>query len=82
MPSLAKAAQQGKPAVAPVADIQVSNHGSVFLFTPTGPEALETLLELVPPGPDHHYFGRSLVVEHRYARAVAEQLQEDGLSVA
>ena len=87
MSSIAKTARTRKPVIQapaplPGPDIRVSNHGSVFLFSPTSAEARETLLELVPPGPDHHYFGNALVVEHRYASAVAEQLQEDGMSVA
>ncbi len=85
MATVTKIARARKPvATAPVScpDIRVSNHGSVFLFEPTAPEAFDLLIGLVPPGEETHYFGHSLVVEHRYARAVADQLREDGLTVA
>ena len=87
MSIVTKSARKIKPAVSapaapPIADIRVSNHGSVFLFEPTSFDAAEMLLDLVPPGTDHHYFAHSLVVEWRYAEAVAEQLREDGMTVA
>ncbi len=66
----------------PCPDIRVSNHGSVFTFEPTSGEAFDMLIGLVPPGNECHYFGKALVVEHQYARAVADQLREDGLTVA
>ncbi len=84
MTSVNGTARNRKPAVTdtPPPDIRVSNHGSVFLFAPTSGDILDLLLDLIPPGRDHHYFGCALVVEWRYADAVAEQLREDGLSVA
>lgn len=84
MATVTSTARKSKPvaAVVPCPDIRVSNHGSVFLFAPTSDEARETLIEMVPPGRDHHYFGHELVVEHRYVDAVVEQLREDGLTVA
>ncbi len=84
MATVTRTARKIKPAVTstPPPDIRVSNHGSVFMFEPQSFDAAEMLLELVPPGTDHHYFAHSLVVEHRYAEAVVEQLREDGLTVA
>lgn len=62
-----------------MADVQIENHGSVYLFRPLTAEAEEWLSEHVSP--DATYWGESLVVEHRYAHDLADGMSSDGLEV-
>jgi hypothetical protein len=60
-------------------DFLVENEGSIVLVTPTNKHAgahLETHVD-----PDAQWLRGSLVVEHRYAPSLVEQLIDDGFSV-
>jgi hypothetical protein len=58
-------------------DIQVENHGSIFLFRPFTDEG-ETWLR---HNTDGQWFGTALAVEHRYAHDLAAGAQQDGLVI-
>jgi hypothetical protein len=62
-----------------MADYIVQNHGTLFLFVPQSAEAAQNLHDNVQE--DAQFFGQSLVVEHRYARDLAAQLQQEGWDV-
>lgn len=59
-----------------VADVEVSNHGSLVLFRPRTPGARVWLMENV--NRSAHWSGPQLVVEHRFARALIEGLDAEG----
>lgn len=61
-------------------DVLVANEGTVFLFNPLTSRAKEWLSENVQP--DAQWFGTTLVVEHRYAWALAQGMQREGLVLA
>jgi hypothetical protein len=61
------------------ADFLVQNEGTIFLFRPLTEEAAAHLQENVQE--DAQWFGGALVVEHRYARDLADQLTQDGFTV-
>jgi hypothetical protein len=61
-------------------DISVENHGSIFLMRPVTPEGATWLAENI--GEDAMYLGDALAVEPRYAEAIVEGMQDDGLEVA
>jgi hypothetical protein len=56
-------------------DVLVRDEGTIFLFSPLTTRAREWIAEHV----DAQWFGDSLVVEHRYARALAAGMQQDDL---
>jgi hypothetical protein len=58
-------------------DVLVANDGTVFLFNPLTPRAKEWIEEHVHS--DARWFGTTLVVEHRYAWALAQGMQDAGL---
>lgn len=60
-------------------DFSVENHGTLFLFRLHTEAAREWVEGRVPE--DAQFFGGALVVEHRYAPALAEGMLEDGLAV-
>lgn len=60
------------------ADVQVESHGSLVLFTPESDDAQEWL----EGHTDGMWWGRSLVVEPRYAHDLAYGLREEGYNVA
>lgn len=65
-------------------DLQVENHGSIFLLRPvsdTGREWINDHL-LTPEGEAPQMFGDATVVEHRYIGEIVEGAIEDGLVVA
>jgi hypothetical protein len=62
-------------------DVRVSNLGTIFLFTPLTEEGKAWMDENVEDDA-HQYFGPSLVVEHRFARDLADGMVNDGLQVA
>jgi hypothetical protein len=64
---------------ADIIDVEISNHGSVFLFTPLTELANEWLQEHIAEGSLYH--GRSLAVDHRYARDLEGALIEAGLNI-
>ena len=61
-------------------DVLVANEGSVFLFNPLTARAKEWIDDNVQD--DAHWFGTTLVVEHRYAWGLAEGMKDDGLVLA
>ncbi len=61
-------------------DVIVRNEGSVYLFCPLSAHAKTWLDGHVEPNAT--WFGSALVVEHRYAWALAEGLKDAGFSLA
>lgn len=61
-------------------DYTVENHGSVLLVRSQNTAAEQHLQAHVSD--DSQWFGHALVVEPRYARALVEQLGDDGFSVS
>jgi hypothetical protein len=62
-----------------VIDIQVENQGSLFTFEALTDEANEWMEQHIPE--DATWFGARLIVEHRYARDLANGMIGDGLCV-
>lgn len=62
-----------------MADVTISNHGSIFLFQPVTPAAKEWFENNVQD--DAQYFGSALAVDVRYAADLAEGMAGDGLEV-
>ena len=60
-------------------DVLVRNEGTVFLC-PLTPGAKEWIDEHVQS--DAQWFGKALVVEHRYAWGLAEGMKDEGLVLA
>ena len=58
-------------------DIQIENHGSLYLFRPLNDEAKEWLEE----NTDGQWWGGALAVEPRYAVGLAEGAAENGLDL-
>jgi hypothetical protein len=63
---------------APV-DVEVSNHGSIWLVTPITPEAKEWIAEHVSD--EAQWLGFSLAVEHRFVTALLEGIADYGFEV-
>ena len=55
------------------------NEGSIFLLHPLTNTARAWVSENIPD--DAQYFGRAVVVEHRYIAAIVDGAQADGLTV-
>lgn len=64
----------------PKHDVEVSNHGSVFLFALLTEAARDWVRENVSE--EHMMFGSSLAVEPRFALDLANGMKESGLKVA
>lgn len=62
------------------ADFEIENHGSIFLFRPLNDNASEHIRERT--GEEAQWFGGALVVEHRYAKEMAENLYEAGFKLS
>lgn len=60
-------------------DVVVNDQGTIVLFTPMTDTAKQWISEHIPD--DAQWFGRSLVVEHRYADDIAVGMESDGLVV-
>lgn len=60
-------------------DLQVENHGTIFLFRPVSRTGKEWLEEIT--NEESQWFGDALAVEHRYAWDLAQAAQGDGLEV-
>lgn len=60
-----------------LADVTVSNEGTVFLFRANTQFGKEWIDDNVPA--EATYFADGLVVEHRYARDLADGMRGDGL---
>jgi hypothetical protein len=61
------------------ADVRIIGSGSVFVFMLTTDEARQWVDAHVSD--DRQMLGHGLAVEHRYAAALAEGMQVDGLAV-
>jgi hypothetical protein len=60
-------------------DVEVENHGTIFLVRPLTETARDWLDENVSD--DAQYFGGALVVEHRYIEDLVEGMLGDDLNV-
>lgn len=58
-------------------DFVVRDEGTIWVFAPQSPAALQFLSEHIQEGAQ--YFGESLVVEHRYVYDLLIGLREHGL---
>ncbi len=61
------------------ADVAISPHGSIVLFDLLTPAAECWVEEHVDP--DAEWFGRALVVEHRYTEDLVRGILNDGLTI-
>ena len=61
-------------------DVLVRNEGALFLFCPLTSTAKEWIDEHVQA--DAQWFGKTLVVEHRYALGLAQGMKDAGLVLA
>ena len=57
-------------------DVIVSNEGTVLLFNPLTARAKRWMQANVHP--DSHWFGSALVIECRYAWALAQNMKDEG----
>jgi hypothetical protein len=62
-----------------MADIEVSNHGTIFIFTPLTSAARDWVAEFLPE--DAQRWAGGTVVEHRFIADIILGAQRDGLSV-
>lgn len=62
-----------------MADLSISNHGSIFLLSGVSPAGEAWIAENIPE--DAMTFGGAIVVEHRYIGDIAAGAQNDGLEV-
>jgi hypothetical protein len=65
----------------PQVDVQVENHGSIFVFQPLTKRGSAWITENVQ-AESWQWMGGGLCVEHRYARDLADGMQGDGLRLA
>ncbi len=63
-----------------VADVEVCNEGSIFIFTPLTKAGREWI-SLHVEATEAQWFAGGLVVEHRYAANLADGMVGDGLVV-
>lgn len=64
-------------AVRTVPDVLIRNEGTLFLFCPFTVRAKAWIAEHVQP--DAQWFGKALVVEHRFAWGLAQGMKDAGL---
>lgn len=62
-----------------MSDFTIRNEGTIFLVTPSSQEALQHLIDNT--GEEAQFFGKSLVVEHRYIGDLVTGLRDNGWSV-
>ncbi len=60
-------------------DVQVENHGTIFLVRPLSQRANAWIGEHVAE--DALFFGGALVVEHRYIQEIVAALVDEGMQV-
>jgi hypothetical protein len=60
-------------------DVEVSCHGSIYIFTPLTPAAREWVAKFLPE--DAQQWAGGTVVEHRFIADIVQGAQRDGLSV-
>lgn len=69
----------GSPEVMALLDVEISNDGSIYLFTLKSPQAREWVEDNVS---EPQYFAGRLVVEARYAVDLAQGMLDAGLRLA
>jgi hypothetical protein len=62
-----------------MADIEVSNHGTIYIFTPLTPAGRDWVAEFLPEEAQRSAGG--VVIEHRYISSIVAGAQRDGFSV-
>lgn len=62
-----------------MADFEVSNHGTIVIFTPLTPVARDWVAKFLPE--DAQCWAGGVVIEHRYISDVVIGAQRDGLMV-
>jgi len=62
-----------------MADIEVSNHGTIFIVTPLTPAGRNWVADFLPE--DAQQWAGGVVIEHRYISDVVVGAQRDGLVV-
>ena len=62
-----------------MADFEVSNHGTIFIFTPRRAAARDWVAEFLPV--DAQRWAGGVAIEHRYISDVVIGAQRDGLMV-
>jgi hypothetical protein len=62
-----------------MADFEVSDHGTIFIFTPLTPAARDWVAEFLPE--DAQRWAGGVAIEHRYISDVVIGAQRDGLVV-
>jgi len=58
-------------------DVRIDNQGTIVLVVPLTDRATEWIGQNIPD--DAQYFGKALVVEHRYAQDIVDGMAADGL---
>ena len=66
--------------IVPIVDVRVNDQGSVVLLQPITEAASDWIDENIE-SESWQWFGGALAVEHRYADAIIEGMQSDGLGV-
>ena len=61
-------------------DFKVQNEGNIYLLLPVSEQARAWVEEHLPE--DRQYFGRAVVVEHRYIGDIVGGIQAEGLVVS
>jgi len=65
-----------------VSDYRFENHGSIFLCQPLNADAKDNLDQACEGTEDFHIrWGDALVIDHRFANEIAQQLIEEGWTV-
>ncbi len=60
-------------------DFELSNHGTIFIFTPLTPAARDWVAEFLPE--DAQHWAGGVAIEHRDISDVVVGAQRDGLTV-
>ena len=62
-----------------MADLEVSNHGTMFIFTPLTSAARDWVAEFLPE--DAQHWAGGTVIKHRYISDVIAGARRDGFAV-
>ena len=63
-------------------DFDLDDEGSFFLLTPRTEEAQDWVEDCLSDDPnDVQYYGRSVVIEHRYVEDIVDAILLDGLTI-
>jgi hypothetical protein len=61
------------------ADLRVTDHGSIFLLRPITKAGAEWIDDNI--GDDAQWYGRAVVVEHRYIADIVDGARADGITI-